>query len=105
MNVSNAIAAVVKLLDRRALSKEHGEETLAMLLEPEIITRSAYPHGLVPVIGIQQPFSLHFPNRQCRFQTLAWYGDSKPELNVIKTKEITRKIQLLELDELVENKG
>ncbi len=97
--------AVAKLLDRRDLSKEQAEEVLPMLLGPEIITRSAYPLGQVPVIGIQQPFELHFPNRQCRFRILTWYGDSKPVLNKKTTKEITRTMQFLTLDELTQKKG
>ncbi|MCL5282529.1 MAG: hypothetical protein M1376_21790 [Planctomycetes bacterium] len=68
---------LIDLLDRRSPTHGQAARILRLLLEPKVVTRSAYAIGRKPTISTLLPFYLHFNTiTTCRVDALAEGQDS-----------------------------
>jgi hypothetical protein len=63
---------LIALLEERRPTRRQGAKILQLLLQPKIVTRSAYPVGRKLTISILSPFRLRFhTSMTCRLEVLA----------------------------------
>jgi hypothetical protein len=69
---SSRAGRLTQLLAEGSVTREQGERILTLLLQPEIVTRTAYPAGQSVGISVERPFHISVAGSRIEFQEQVW---------------------------------